>query len=193
MGGGRYLTGLAGTPMIKLMRGLFFVAAVALFITAAVFYEKTNEPDNSSDYTVDWQNDLGGSMQAVMESQRQSALRLDRIHEYQEVQGISTFFAIVCALAFIGLCLPWDRIAAKPSQKASNVAFNLGKITGQAAHSIKEMTGGSPIVGRHGLTSYSVADELMKWNELRETGVVTEEEFAEARALLLKRDTTIDV
>ncbi|MCH7630025.1 MAG: SHOCT domain-containing protein [Proteobacteria bacterium] len=55
------------------------------------------------------------------------------------------------------------------------------------------MTGGSPIVGRHGLTSYSVADELMKWNELRETGVVTEEEFGEARARLLKRDTSIDV
>jgi hypothetical protein len=37
------------------------------------------------------------------------------------------------------------------------------------------------------LKQYSVADELLKWAKLREDGHITEQEFNEARAKLLKR------
>lgn len=37
------------------------------------------------------------------------------------------------------------------------------------------------------LKQYSVADELLKWAKLKEDGHITEEEFNEARAKLLKR------
>lgn len=37
------------------------------------------------------------------------------------------------------------------------------------------------------LRQYSVADELLKWAKLKEDGHITEEEFNEARAKLLKR------
>ena len=37
------------------------------------------------------------------------------------------------------------------------------------------------------LKSYSVADELLKWAKLKEEGLISEEEFNEARAKLLNR------
>ena len=41
------------------------------------------------------------------------------------------------------------------------------------------------IVGRDNLSSYSVADELLKWNDLLEKGLISKEEFTNAKAKLL--------
>lgn len=41
------------------------------------------------------------------------------------------------------------------------------------------------IIKRDALAPYSVADELLKWNKLRQEGLVTEAQFEEARAKLL--------
>ena len=43
------------------------------------------------------------------------------------------------------------------------------------------------IIGRDSLASYSVADELLKWSKLREDGLITEDEYQEARMKLLNR------
>lgn len=41
------------------------------------------------------------------------------------------------------------------------------------------------IVGRDNLSSYSVADEMLKWNDLLEKGLVTKEEFEKAKTKLM--------
>jgi len=41
------------------------------------------------------------------------------------------------------------------------------------------------IVGRDNLSSYSVADEMLKWNDLLEKGLISKEEFAKAKAKLM--------
>lgn len=41
------------------------------------------------------------------------------------------------------------------------------------------------IVGRDNLSSYSVADEMLKWHNLLEKGLVTQEEFEKAKAKLM--------
>jgi hypothetical protein len=41
------------------------------------------------------------------------------------------------------------------------------------------------IVGRDNLSSYSVADEMLKWNDLLEKGLVTKEEFEKAKTKIL--------
>jgi len=41
------------------------------------------------------------------------------------------------------------------------------------------------IVGRDNLSSYSVADEMLKWNDLLEKGLISKEEFANAKAKLM--------
>jgi zinc-ribbon domain len=43
------------------------------------------------------------------------------------------------------------------------------------------------IIGRASLTPYSIADELLKWTKLREDGLITEDEYQEARMNLLNR------
>lgn len=42
------------------------------------------------------------------------------------------------------------------------------------------------VVNVEGMRSYSVADELSKWAKLRDEGVVSEQEFQEARAKILR-------
>lgn len=44
------------------------------------------------------------------------------------------------------------------------------------------------IVGRDNLSSYSVADEMLKWNALLEKGLITKEEFDKAKTKLMNRE-----
>jgi hypothetical protein len=56
----------------------------------------------------------------------------------------------------------------------------------RAARSQKQMnTNNNRIIGRDSLTPYSIADELLKWSKLREDGLITEDEYQEARMNLL--------
>lgn len=60
----------------------------------------------------------------------------------------------------------------------------------QAARAVKKAnakTEEKRIIGRDSLTPYSVADELLKWSKLREDGLITEDEYQEARMKLLGR------
>jgi hypothetical protein len=56
----------------------------------------------------------------------------------------------------------------------------------RAARSHKKVnTNSNRIIGRDSLTPYSIADELLKWSKLREDGLITENEYQEARMNLL--------
>ena len=44
------------------------------------------------------------------------------------------------------------------------------------------------ILGRDNLSSYSVADELLKWNNLLEKGLISQEEYEKAKAKLLNEE-----
>jgi zinc-ribbon domain len=58
----------------------------------------------------------------------------------------------------------------------------------RAARSHKKTTATKTrIIGRDSLTPYSIADELLKWNQLRADGLITEDEYQEARTNLLSR------
>ena len=46
-------------------------------------------------------------------------------------------------------------------------------------------SGSTNIVGRDNLSSYSVADEMLKWNDLLEKGLISKEEFEKAKAKLM--------
>ena len=45
---------------------------------------------------------------------------------------------------------------------------------------------GPSIMAREALAPYSTADELLKWSRLRDEGLITDEEFGEARNKILK-------
>jgi hypothetical protein len=45
------------------------------------------------------------------------------------------------------------------------------------------------VKSREAFASYSVADELKKWNDRRESGVIDDKEFVEARAKILRGET----
>lgn len=47
----------------------------------------------------------------------------------------------------------------------------------------------SIIIGRDNLSTFSIADEMLKWNELLEKGLITQEEFNEAKQKLLYQGT----
>jgi hypothetical protein len=61
--------------------------------------------------------------------------------------------------------------------------WRAARFRGQSKTTVKT----NRIIRRDSLAPYSVADELLKWNKLREDGLISEDEYQEARANLLDR------
>ncbi|WP_295531995.1 SHOCT domain-containing protein [Novosphingobium sp. Chol11] len=179
--------------MIKILRLFFIVAAVVLFGTAISLNQKLNEPEPPTEYSQNWGNDLGGEIKALEEQTQQSNMFRAKNYEYEQRQNLSIFFGGFSLILFVILNIPWSRMASNAAYKSGVVTGKFINIVRVGVSSIKEPASGSPIVGRHGLSTYSIADELAKWNQLREDGVVTEKEFAGARARLLNRDNDLDL
>jgi hypothetical protein len=97
--------------------------------------------------------------------------------------GLLTVFVIFWGIAL----LPWPRWFSKAKSSAEVVADHAVVLAAKGSEAWREATASSPVIGRHGLKSYSVADELLKWSKLRDEGVVTEAEYEEARVKLLSR------
>lgn len=49
----------------------------------------------------------------------------------------------------------------------------------------EHILGTTGIIGRDNLSSYSIADEMIKWNDMLEKGLITQEEFDKAKQRLL--------
>ncbi|PZT92470.1 SHOCT domain-containing protein [Sphingomonas sp.] len=94
--------------------------------------------------------------------------------EYLSVAGACAGIAIIIAMIptekWPDLTFPWFRNKAKQVSDRRNVRPS-----------------STPIFKRDNLKTYSVADELAKWKKLRDEGVVTDEEYDEARQSLLNR------
>lgn len=120
--------------------------------------------------------------------EREASLYATEVSAHREARDILAGWAVVCAVVFSLSLLPWARWGGKLNKSGMAVAEEATKLGAHSVIAIKAMSDPSPIVGRSGFTSYSVADELEKWSKLRNEGVVTEAEFEEARARLLRRD-----
>lgn len=96
---------------------------------------------------------------------------------------IGDFFII--STLVIGLFL--FKIKIYPALKARCMALAL--ILSELLKKLKKAVNfDSRIIKIQGLKSYSVADELLKWSKLRDEGLVSEDEYHEARAKLLGHD-----
>lgn len=97
------------------------------------------------------------------------------LNEYLPVAGLCVGVAIIIAMIptekWPDLTLPWLRDAARKSTDSQS----------QRPRSL-------PVFKRESLNSFSVADELAKWAKLRDDGIVTEQEYVDARRALLGRD-----
>ncbi|VWX47974.1 SHOCT domain-containing protein [Novosphingobium sp. 9U] len=107
----------------------------------------------------------------------------------EEKRDLAIGWAIALGALFLISLLPWARFVRKMNASGDAAADKVAKIASQGTTALKEKLRPSPIIGRSGLSSFSVADELAKWSKLRDEGVVTAAEFEEARARLLKRTT----
>lgn len=97
-------------------------------------------------------------------------------------------YAIAFSASFVFFMFPWVRFVEGGRETGRALSQQTTKLVVQGTSAVKGLREPSHIVGRSGFMSYSVADELTKWSKLRDDGVVTTEEFDEARASLLSRD-----
>lgn len=91
-------------------------------------------------------------------------------------------------LLFLIAMLPWVRWDEQARRSSRALADKAGKLAVKGAGALSALREVSPIVGRSGLQTYSIADELSKWSKLHDDGVVSDSEFDQARARLLSRD-----
>lgn len=97
------------------------------------------------------------------------------------------FWAVWVFVAFLLSLLPWRTWLMKVRASVNSAGNKAADLTSKGITAYKSSTAPSPVIGRHGLKSYSVADELLKWSKLREEGLVTDAEFEEARKNLMSR------
>ena len=86
-----------------------------------------------------------------------------------------------------GIFFAVDHLFYSPLKRHSEwVAVN-GIFSGKSKSDIKSATESEvDIIQAEKLKQYSVADELMKWGKLKEEGHISEDEFNQAKAKLLK-------
>ena len=70
----------------------------------------------------------------------------------------------------------------------ANEDWLVQKVSANGGRSTSGNTGEIDIIKGERLRSFSVADELLKWAKLKEDGLITEQDFAEARRKLLERN-----
>lgn len=127
---------------------------------------------------------------AAIAAYDQERSRLEVLSQERETnfQGLLAWAAIFGCLSLV-ITVPWRRLIGRVHKSSKTAAFEAGKLTGQCVNALTSITDSSPspIIGRSGMKSYSVADELQKWSKLHDEGVVTDAEFDEARNRLLNR------
>ncbi|OWQ98386.1 hypothetical protein CDQ91_07820 [Sphingopyxis witflariensis] len=111
--------------------------------------------------------DLHTQISELLSFESSSHLK-DELSKYYGALGL---LAITAGI----ISLPWQRLV-----------IDLNKVKGVRLRAQKTRDS-AQIIGRDKLTSYSVADELQKWQKLHEDGVVTAEEFEQTKAKLLRR------
>lgn len=96
------------------------------------------------------------------------------------IAGLVTFVMLFClALGFIRI----SRKVKKPLSRLYYWASRLSACILTFVHKFNSKE--SSIIKTDGLKPYSVADELLKWSQLKDAGIVSEEEFQEARKKIM--------
>lgn len=126
---------------------------------------------------------------AVQDYDKQSRLADEQRGSYGSIRDILLWLATIPALLLTLSLLPWSRWIGKAAEVDRRMANESKKMFEVGVEDLRAMREPSPIIGRKGLKTYSIADELTKWNDLLNNGVVTVAEFEEARARLLSNST----
>lgn len=101
--------------------------------------------------------------------------------------------AFIVSLIFAGLALTYivliNVLFLNPLKAHSEWVEKNGIFSSRIKYSISQSEASDlDIIKGEKLKRYSVADELIKWAKLKEDGHISEDEFNEARAKLLKRN-----
>lgn len=168
----------------RFVQAIVLVAMVGMLIGAAVYHGRANniasimqDPDSASAYEQTLRrNPLEAApigdpyYSAKSQFYRDQSTYIDYVGvRYNLLFGAALSFAYAILLQVLWVApvtrqMPIWRSRKKPEAKSDN---------------------GSRIIKRDSLASYSVADELIKWSKLHAEGLVSDDEFEEARTKLL--------
>lgn len=130
------------------------------------------------------QADYSAALTAYEQDERTASFKAS---ENAATRNILVVCVLVVFLILAITFLPWRRWGDDASKSTNAVAEEAVKLAARGVVAAKALAEPSPIVGRSGLKTYSVADELSKWSKLHDEGVVSHKEFEEARDALLRR------
>ena len=136
-------------------------------------YEQfTSNPDLASNYNQAWQ---AYRSQENITSQRKNDLT--------ELRDKYVLFCILSILIFSLSFFPWLSFSRELTEGSEKTIRAAGRTTDKLLSKINAKSG--TIIRREGLRTYSASTELKNWQELREAGVVTDDEFEMAKSEIL--------
>jgi len=175
---------------ILLAPAVFFIVGMipALFLAFGIFMMKKHE--DFSHITTAVRNFRGYALLLLLGSILFAAyfattLNEEDSWERHDEQFVVSLVAIsICAVYLIAVKILFlNPLANHDSWVETNGIFSNKARSARVPTNTVEMD----IIKGERLKQYSVADELLKWAKLKEDGHISEDEFNEARAKLLKR------
>ena len=163
------------------------LGAIALGLAVASFAHFKEAYDLSEPHE-ETQLDLSSNPELYDEwaeiDSRNQARRADYETAHREFENTGELYAqwaFVSALLFVFICIPWDRVS---DSIAEDIRAGKARNSRLRMPTRKPKQGPNLDVGRK-LNSMSVADELLKWQKLRDDGVVDAATFERAKKKLL--------
>jgi hypothetical protein len=149
------------TPIInakKYMKAyLIFIALGAAAITTFAYYDM-----NAYNYDKDY-----------------NRIYNESVKKETAMVAVATIVAVPIAVSLFSFI--FNSLFFRPLEEHKNWIIDNGLFSDDKDKKVDSTN----IVGRDNLSSYSVADELLKWNDLLEKGLISKEEFTNAKAKLL--------
>ena len=145
----------------KYMKAYLIVVALGITIISSLVYY--NEKDYSYDYS-------SGSYNKVYNENIKTETGMVAIGGLIATPFVVGFFMLI-----------FNSLFFRPLEEHKNWIIKNGIFSDEK--NVK--SGSTNIVGRDNLSSYSVADEMLKWNDLLEKGLISKEEFENAKNKLM--------
>ena len=101
---------------------------------------------------------------------------------YESFFDDEVIISLLAAIASVGYWVIVDRLFLKPLREHEQWVFKNG-IFSRSISSVRKQR--IEIIRREKRKSFSTADELLKWNKLKDDGLVSEDEFNEARLKIM--------
>jgi hypothetical protein len=165
--------------LILTLSATFFIGYKEYNDTGSLYHKSTLAYGILKDGKIE---EFSNGIQLVPKSNDEINKDIQKAHEIEKNAILITIGGLIATPILVGLFMAiFNSLFFRPLEEHQNWIIKYGLFSDDK--SLKNNS--TNILGRDNLSSYSVADEMLKWNDLLEKGLVSKEEFEKVKIKLM--------